>query len=90
LNVLSDKTYNNAADVSREFHGDKASEKTEEERRHHGSNRPGMQVQNQEDEPAVKPGTEQHRKMTKKEFIEEARRKGASQEVINALERLPE
>jgi hypothetical protein len=38
----------------------------------------------------VKPGTEQHRKMTKREFIEEARKQGASQDVIDALEKMPE
>jgi hypothetical protein len=38
----------------------------------------------------VRPGTEPQRKMTKREFIEEARRQGASKDVIDALERLPE
>lgn len=90
LNDLSDKTYNNAADVSKEFHGDRSSEKTEEERRHHHKTHPGQQGQNQQDEPPIKPGTEQHRKMTKKEFIEEAKKQGASQDVIAALERLPD
>lgn len=90
LNDLSDKTYNNAADVSREFHGDRASEQTEEERRRHHVRHPGQQGQNQQDEPPVKPGTETHRRMTKGEFIEEARKQGASQDVIDALERLPE
>ena len=90
LNDLSDKTYSNAAEVSREFHGDKTDEKTREERRRHHTTHSGMQGQNQEDEPPLKAGTEQQRKMTKREFIEEARKKGASQEVIDALERLPE
>jgi hypothetical protein len=90
LNDLSDKTYNNAAEVSREFHGDKTGEKTEEERRKHHTRHPGQQGQNQQDEPPVKPGTEPQRKMTKREFIEEARRQGASKDVIDALERLPE
>jgi len=90
LNDLSDKTYGNAADVSREFHGDRTTDKTAEERRHHRSNRPGQQGQNQQDESPVKPGTEIQRKMTKREFIEEARKQGASQDVIDALERLPE
>jgi hypothetical protein len=90
LNDLSDKTYNNAADVSREFHGDKMDEKTREEHKHHHTTHPGMQGQNQEDESPVKLGTELHRKMTKREFIEEAKKHGASQDVIDALERLPE
>lgn len=90
LNDLSDKTYNNAAEVSREFHGDKMDEKTREEHRRNHAARPGMQGQIQEDEPSVKPGTEQQRRMTKREVIEEARKQGASKDVIAALERMPE
>ena len=91
LSDLSDKTYANAADVSKEFHGDKMNPQEEEKRRkEHRSNRPGQQGQNQEDEPPVKPGTELHRKMTKSEFIEEAKRQGASREVIEALEKMPD
>lgn len=91
LSDLSDKTYANAADVSKEFHGDRMSHEAEQERRHkHHTTHPGQQGQNQEEEPPVRPGTEQHRKMTKREFIEEARKQGASQDVIDALEKMPD
>lgn len=91
LNDLSNKTYANAADVSKEFHGDRMSHEAEEKRRHqHHVTHPGQQGQNQEDEPPVKTGTGPQRKMTKKEFIEEARKQGASQDVIDALEKMPD
>ncbi len=88
LNDLSDKTYANAADVSKEFSGDRMSPEEEKRRHEHHTTRSGRQGQNQEEEPPVKPGTESHRRMTKKEFIEEARKQGASQDVINALEKM--
>lgn len=59
--MISDKKYVNAADVSKEFYGDRASREAEEERRHQNhTTRPGKQRQNQEDESPVKPGTELH------------------------------
>ena len=92
LQDLTDKTYNNAAEVSKEFHGDRMDEKTEEERRHqHRVRHPGQQGQNQQDEPPVKGSeTGQQQKMSKRELIEEARRHGATQDIIDALERVPE
>jgi hypothetical protein len=67
------------------------SPEAEEERKYqHNTAHSGKQGQNQEDELPVKPGTESHRKMTKREFIEEARKQGASQGVIDALEKMPD